>query len=355
MSLEEVLACGIDQWYSEFRHVTFETQLLPLPAKVRAFLLSDGILLPPPASRGGAGGCDEDSDGSEWGDAGPDGSSDSDEDTKPVSFDFPDFEAAVLEAIESLGRAVLPKLNWSAPKDAKWLFNTLRCQTPHEIFTLLKASDFVAHDLCHCFDDCSDRSSAADAMSSGFEGATLALRRWRDIDESAEFRCFVAADHIHGVTQRHASVYFPHLADGQLLTTIRNSICSFFDDHIRGRFRLQRYAFDVVVGSLPKCKVKLLDFSPWSPSTDPLLFDWDELHELTTGEPPCHADSGAELAGPASTPEVRVVRSDYGRKARLENYHCVPLELVELGSASPDEVERLCSRAEAARKAHQRS
>ena len=48
-----------------------------------------------------------------------------------------------------MGGAVLPKLTWSAPKDAVWMTsgNTMRCSTSDEVVLLLKSSDRVAHDI----------------------------------------------------------------------------------------------------------------------------------------------------------------------------------------------------------------
>ena len=66
-------------------------------------------------------------------------------------------EKRLREAIEELGGAVFPKLDWSAPRDAGFLrAGSLKCETPGDIFLLLKGSDFVAHDLTHAFDACVD-------------------------------------------------------------------------------------------------------------------------------------------------------------------------------------------------------
>ncbi len=35
--------------------------------------------------------------------------------------EFPELYATIQAAIESLGGAVFPKLNWSAPRDASWM------------------------------------------------------------------------------------------------------------------------------------------------------------------------------------------------------------------------------------------
>lgn len=69
---------------------------------------------------------------------------------------FPDLEVKIAKGIQQLGGNVFPKLNWSAPRDASWIANTgtLKCNIPGEIFLLLKASDFVTHDLTAAFECC---------------------------------------------------------------------------------------------------------------------------------------------------------------------------------------------------------
>ncbi len=61
---------------------------------------------------------------------------------------FPALEAALGEAIAALGGAVVPKLNWSVPRDATWVNGgSLKCETVGDVLLLLKSSDFVLHDL----------------------------------------------------------------------------------------------------------------------------------------------------------------------------------------------------------------
>ncbi|KAK9943020.1 hypothetical protein M0R45_008645 [Rubus argutus] len=75
---------------------------------------------------------------------------------------FPELELEIKESIASLGGAVFPKLNWSAPKDSAWIstIGTLRCSTFSEIALLLRSSDSLVHDLCHAYDSCSDKTSS---------------------------------------------------------------------------------------------------------------------------------------------------------------------------------------------------
>ena len=102
----------------------------------------------------------------DWGDEGG-GDGKGDEENEPAP-SFPELTQQISSAIELLGGAVLPKLNWSSPRvrreggrererpyfpnhlqDATWISpgNSLRCTCPAEIFLLLKSSDFIAHDL----------------------------------------------------------------------------------------------------------------------------------------------------------------------------------------------------------------
>ena len=60
-----------------------------------------------------------------------------------------EFEEKVNKIIASFDGAVFPKLNWSSPKDAAWINfgSTLKCTSATDILVLLKASDFINHDI----------------------------------------------------------------------------------------------------------------------------------------------------------------------------------------------------------------
>jgi len=318
----DVLACSFHRWYGAFQDVTFPSVVIPLPEDFVRYLLSDGIRLPPQLDDAG-------SDSSGWGDGGSDSGGEA-----AGALDQPCFQDvidAAGRAIADLGGAVLPKLNWSAPKDAKWVLGTLRCQTVRDVLTLLKSSDFVAHDLCHSFDYCTDRDGGAPPRPDGY---CLVLREWRSLNEASEFRCFVHGRRLLGVSQRHPSTFFPHLADPQFQEAVVERIAEFFSQRVRDGFAPESYAFDVVLGKPPRQRVRLVDFSPWAPSTDPLLFDWGDL------------DAAAAAQHGGNPPEFRAVPREGEGRARLENYHQVPLEVAELGVRSPEEVEELCRRAE---------
>jgi len=69
----------------------------------------------------------------------------------------------------------------------------LKCQTPEDIYLLLKASDFVSHDLSHAYDDCIDAQGVT--ASGTYE---LVLKKWFDMPRSQEFRCTVKENQLVG-------------------------------------------------------------------------------------------------------------------------------------------------------------
>jgi hypothetical protein len=153
------------------------------------YLKADGIVLPQ--------GCSLSTDEHEA--EQPTGSDDSDDGEDSHKDKVPDFPAIVEKmqtAIDTLGGRVVPKLNWSIPRDASWLLpgNTLECRTPGEVILLLKSSDFVAHDLIHVFDDCIDK----DSCEATFTDYVLCLRKWTEVHPSTEFRCFVGNNSLIG-------------------------------------------------------------------------------------------------------------------------------------------------------------
>ncbi|KAL6848306.1 hypothetical protein ACP4OV_022434 [Aristida adscensionis] len=179
MLLEELLRCQIQEWYPAFRRHTVPTVVIPLPAAFLRYLAGqtaypgpgepDGepvpFLLPAVASGRQpfaplhAHLPDPDSQlncGLFFG-SGGDNVYDPDDDN-PLRPAFPELEAAVDAAIADLGGAALPKLNWSAPKDATFMAadGTIRCSCFAEVAMLLRASDCVAHDLVSARRSCED-------------------------------------------------------------------------------------------------------------------------------------------------------------------------------------------------------
>jgi len=302
MNEEDVLACRFDAWFERFRSVTFKSEVLPLSEEFVKYLHGDGIRL-----RRASDQSSEDS----WGEGGKTQKCDanSDTDSEVEEANFPELEERIRAAILRLKGHVLPKLNWSAPKDAQWIYGTLRCSSVEEILTLLKASDFVAHDLVHSFSHCNTNRTRPDTF-------TLVLRRWHDLRESGEFRCFVKDSNLVAVSQRKTSGLFEHINQKSESEAILAAIQDFFESTILPQFPLQNYVVDVYVDAAPRRRLWLVDFSPWGSTTDPCLFEWDELKEMATGQ---------EV-------DLRVVRNQGECRSKLENYHCLPVEIATLNS-----------------------
>lgn len=193
---EEVLNCQFSSWYDTFRdlplgrkNVTIKSIVLPLPPDFIEFLLSDGIRLPLGATK--VSSCapnEQDGDEDVWSsstcseNADDHDQEDADSADGPRQYYFPELNRHIEEAIAELGGSVIPKLNWSCPKDATWVNNgTLKCQTPGDVYLLLKSSDFVMHDLLHAIDK--------EHTTIQYE---LVLRKWCNLHPSMEFRCFVS-------------------------------------------------------------------------------------------------------------------------------------------------------------------
>jgi hypothetical protein len=198
-----------------------------------------------------------------------------------VAAGWRNIHTAIQDTIETLGGRVMPKLNWSSPKDATWMnANSMDCRTPNDVYLLLKSSDFVTHDLEHAFDDTVDGEGAEAKLTNETIPYHLVLRKAFEMNPSVEFRCFVRNRKLIGITQRDLN-HFDFLFD--LQDRLQSKIQEFFDVRLRDTFPDDNFVFDVYVPT-PYERVWLVDVNPWAPRTDPLLFSWLEL--LTLDEPP---------------------------------------------------------------------
>ncbi|XVE94237.1 hypothetical protein REPUB_Repub01dG0264200 [Reevesia pubescens] len=275
MKEEEVNRCQIQEWYPKFKSVSIRTLIHELPESFVLYLLDDSgpFLLPVSISNEDAlpnrihnPEEEEDYQVSE-------GSGDEAEPAVPPS--FPELELKIKESIETLGGAVFPKLNWSAPKDTAWISTsgTLRCTTFSEIALLLRSSDSLVHDLCHAYDSCSDKTMSRPP------NFFIALRKWYpSLRPEMEFRCFVRAQQLVGVSQREVTTFYPVLWEKK--NDLEVLIEDFFNDNVRFKFESEDYTFDVYVTKAER--VKVLDFNPWGAFTLPLLFSWEELEQKPT-------------------------------------------------------------------------
>ncbi|KAF2478875.1 D123-domain-containing protein [Neohortaea acidophila] len=283
---QHILHCSYHSWHPKFRNITPKARLVPLSRPFLDYLRADGILLPsdeepPPQWSDTDSGIFSASDNTDGVD---------DDDEGDVAAEWRGIHNAIKATIAELGGKVYPKLNWSAPKDATWMnANSMECRNPSDIYLLLKSSDFVTHDLEHAFDDTEDSTDLTLTPDSIPYHLVLrkAVPQW---NPSVEFRCFVRNNRLLCICQRDLN-YFDFLF--KMTPNLRSLIQEFFDVRIRGTFPDENYTFDVYIPN-PYNRVWLVDFNPWAPRTDPLLFSWLEI--LTMPEPPAvEADEGPEV------------------------------------------------------------
>ena len=224
-----------------------------------------------------------------------------------------------------LGGKVVPKLNWSAPKDATFMSatNDMFCSSANDVYLLLKSSDFVTHDLDHAFDDTFEDGSAPPIPYH------LVLRKAFNLNPALEFRCFVRNKTLLAISQREMN-YFAFLFE--LRPSLLDKIRTFLRDHVLPNFPDKSFVFDVYIPP-PHDRVWLIDINPWAPRTDPLLFSWLEMLQMAgpeDGKPDDGTDSEEEYI---FEPEFRLVERDdpeaYQFTATKYSAHKLPKEVVD--------------------------
>lgn len=302
---DEIDACQLHRWYPLLRRHTIKTVSIPCSSEFVEYLHRDGLVLPcgvapPEAVHDGYSSEDE---------------FEHDESAcEPSEQDeFPDVVQSITDAMESLGGSIFPKLNWSSPQDATWIVcnGTLQCTTVAEVLLLLKASDFIAHDLSHAYDQCSESRHASPDI-------VLNLRQWSYLQPSMEFRCFIADGRIIAISQRNCGHFFQHLAEEGTQERVLDSICSFYREHVDSVFELSTFIMDVYLDRLDR--VWIVDMNPFSDTSVPLLFTWDELRE--------YAESST-----AASPLLRVIESTVAVQPRHDLIHRLPTDIVDLSTA----------------------
>lgn len=273
-TIQHINNCKFSAWNEKYRRLCPKTRIIrPLPQEFIEYLNEDGIVLPGDSLPAETeimeieSGDDEDTatEGAE--------TANLTESTKKDS--FPELLTQIEEIIQELGNSVSPKLNWSSPRDAKWMSptNNLMCNTPNEIFMLLKASDYITHDLSEAYSQCIDFDQQVVDANPECQTFELVLRKWFDINPAVEFRCFVKDRHLVGITQRDMN-YYEYLP--ALKERIQQAIEKAFEEHIQQTFPDPNFVFDVYVPS-PYTKAWLIDINPFAGKTDTLLFDWEEI------------------------------------------------------------------------------
>ncbi|KAJ7543825.1 hypothetical protein O6H91_09G053900 [Diphasiastrum complanatum] len=332
MKESELLKCQIQEWYPRFRRVSFTTNIHVLPESFISFLLQDGLFLPRSSEAmpcRTTATCPElqAEDYHHW-------KEEDEEDDEPAIPSFPELESKIKASIEQLGGSVIPKLNWSAPADTAWIScsGSLKCRNFDEISLLLKASDTLSHDLCHAFDACEDKTRDRPPVF------VLALKKWYDLRPEMEFRAFVRARYLVGISQREVTSFYPSLLETE--EYYGSLIADFFVDSLCEQFELENYAFDCYVTK--DGKVKLMDFNTWGGSTLPLLYSWNELEEkhsallenFEENHNSKNISSFAMLRSCGYRVEVRIVKNEGLVQPSFRANSGVPIDLVNKGPGS---------------------
>ncbi|KXT05351.1 hypothetical protein AC578_11086 [Pseudocercospora eumusae] len=288
-----ILNCAYSSWFPKYRAITPKSRVIPLTKPFVDYLRADAIVLPededPPTPS------DSDSayvSSSTHGD--DEEEEDDEEDQEDVAAEWRHVHQAIRATIAELGGKVIPKLDWSAPKDATFMnANTMECKKPSDIYLLLKSSDFITHDLEHAFDDCISESSDEEHMTTDNITYHLALRKsFPSWVPSLEFRCFVRNRKLLCISQRDLNHY------GFLFKMqhrIRSIINEFFEVRLRDTFPDKSFVFDCYIPQ-PYEKAWLVDINPWALRTDPILFSWEELLGMDDPiEPPLESEVQEEF------------------------------------------------------------
>lgn len=340
-SLHDLERCSIDRWYPALRACTVKTTLIPLSETVVSYLLADGCFV----------GADSDGDDSdvpsgsepdaEWGDEAADGAA-GDADARAR---FPELEAAIAAAIEEQGGACFPKLNWSAPKDAGWVLGgSLKCTSARDVLLLLKSSDNVAHDLSDARRACLSPADAAPLAPPPSPRHVLAIRRWSELREASEFRCFSVGGgaQLLAACQRDRSTSYPFLQEPAQQRRLLGLLAQFGPRRLPQADLPARLVWDAYVDAAGR--VYLIDVAPLCEATDPILFQWEQLRALAD-----EAEARGGAAGPAAQPELRVVEPHDGVVPSAQMYYGVPQELRDAGT--DQDFASLLQRAQAAAEA----
>ncbi|GMM38601.1 cell proliferation protein [Saccharomycopsis crataegensis] len=283
---QQVLNCAYGSWYPRYKKITPKSHIISsLPQSFIEYILQDGIKMPPEFFVDYI--LEDASEYSDWEQSDdeqsvvtPEARKHKQQQRRSVEDPTKNF-SEIHEQIKSLiqkNGPMLPKLNWSAPKDAAWILpnHSLKCSSASEVYLLLNASSYIVHDLSQSLDECSDIDVANLKKEHKGLKFDLILKEWFDINPAWEFRCFVRDRRIVAVSQRDPN-YYDYLH--KMKESIKDKLFDFFDIHLKRTFQSETFVFDVYLPDKSE-KVWLIDINPFSRTTDSLLYSWHEILNL---------------------------------------------------------------------------
>jgi hypothetical protein len=354
---EQIDNCQFHKWYNLHQNIkkcTIRSIILPMSTNFIQYLNEDGIKLPNVPDGETVSPFDPRyekpiASDDEWNDY----EGEEEEDDSSFIHCFPEFEKNICAAIKKLGGKVFVKTNWSSPRDAKWVSGTLECQTPGEIYLLLKSSDFISYDLAHAYDLVQQQKVDDNAINSSKVGESvmddntsktkvaengvtelsnnnskvkqdnfyLVLRKWGNLYPSQEFRCFVKQNKLVMTSQRDPTKFYPFLVKQK--NAYKQLVESFFNENILNVYPDDDYSFDIYIDR--KNRVWLLDFNVYSRATDALLFTWDEILNVNVTNNSSRNDDNNEEY---QRHEFRIVEDESQVRISQLTMHKVPAEFV---------------------------
>lgn len=298
---DQVNWCSYSRWSPYFAdHVPEAKILKSVPLEFIDYLNSESIRLPP-SKYSEQITANSDNEYSDW--------EDEEDELSGFPLTFLEFHAKIENIVDNYG-AVIVKLNWSAPKDAKWILinNSLRCTSVGDVYLVLNASDHAAHDLDgHIYEECVDKDEGTHLDHE------LVLKKWiGDFNPALEFRVFIRNGKILGVSQRDVN----HYEFLQELQPKFHDLIQKFHRNIltKSGFPLRDYILDIYIPR-PYTNVVIIDINPFTRKWDSLLYTWHELLEK---------ENDGEF-------EVRLItENNLGSLARKEHSeNQVPIEVVD--------------------------
>lgn len=280
---EQVVNACYSNWSKLFPSNVGKAKVFkPLPKEFIQYLESDSIRLPKDRYDEGVT-ANSDNEYSDWDEEEEEEEEDKDSDDEvrndrnanPVA-GFEDLHLLITKAVADLGGSVTPKLNWSSPKDAKWILpnSSTRCFSANDIYLLLNSSDHIVHDIDHAFDEC---AGSSDFRKPPFE---LVLKQWVDINPALEFRVFVKSNTIVAISQRDLNFY-DYL--DSLKPKLFDIITDYVEEHVISTYPDESFIVDVYLPR-PFEKVWIIDINAFSRTSDLLLFTWNEITEFSEGD-----------------------------------------------------------------------
>jgi hypothetical protein len=331
----ELLKYQFHRWYPLVRKHAMKCRVVDLPLSFKAYLEEDGMLLPAGTEVREAE--SQLSDDDELVEVGA-------EDVVVSSMvDLGDLDQRIASALGQLGGSAFIKLNFSAPTDAGWVNNGMKCLNVAEIYYVLKASERIYSDVtllegvartvtasrpqpqpepeaeAEAEEEPTDEGTIKEEEEGGGEPTSLklVLKKWANFHPAMEFRAFVFMGQLCGISQRECSAFYEFLLeDGD---DIAESIAAFVEDGKTAPLLplFRSYVMDVYVDK--EKRVWIVDIGPFGVPTDPLLFGWEELKT-----------AAADVEARGMNCEMRVVQSETLVLQRAHNGSGGPLEAIDI-------------------------